>query len=128
LKNLLTDIERVGDLAEDLAEAAQKKINSETRFSPAATRDLDQLCRHAYDTDSLALSALQAGDRALAQRACRMEDQFDRLYIEARERHIERLEKGVCHPAADVVFTETMRNLERISDHADNLGISTVRT
>jgi len=28
LKNLLTDIERVGDLAEDLAEAAQKKVNS----------------------------------------------------------------------------------------------------
>ena len=65
---------------------------------------------------------------SLAQRACRMEDDFDRLYIEARERHIERLETGVCHPAADVVFTETMRNLERISDHADNLGISTVRT
>jgi len=128
LKNLLTDVERVGDLTEDLAEAAQKKVNSETRFSPAATQDLDQLCRHAYDTYSLALRALQAGDRALAQRACRMEDEFDRLYIEARERHIERLETGACHPAADVIFTETMRNLERISDHADNLGISTVRT
>jgi len=57
-----------------------------------------------------------------------MEDEFDRLYIEARERHIERLETGACHPAADVIFTEAMRHLERISDHADNLGVSTART
>ena len=128
LKNLLTDIERVGDLAEDLAEAAQTKVNNETEFSPAAMQDLDRLCQHAYDTYSLALRALQIGDRALAQRACRMEDEFDRLYIEARQGHIERLETGICHPEADVIFTETLRNLERISDHADNLGISTVRT
>jgi phosphate:Na+ symporter len=128
LKNLLTDIERVGDLAEDLAEAAQKKVNSKTEFSPAAMQDLDRLCQHAYDTYSLALRALQAGDRALAQRACRMEDEFDHLYIDARQGHIERLEAGICHPEADVIFTETLRNLERISDHADNLGISTVRT
>jgi phosphate:Na+ symporter len=127
LKNLLTDIERVGDLAEDLAEAAQKKVNSKTEFSSAAMQDLDRLCQHAYDTYSLALRALQAGDRALAQRACRMEDEFDHLYIDARQGHIERLEAGICHPEADVVFTETLRNLERISDHADNLGISTMR-
>ena len=127
LKNLLTDIERVGDLAEDLAEAAQKKVNSKTEFSPVAMQDLDRLCQHAYDTYSLALRALQAGDRALAQRACRMEDEFDHLYIEARQGHIERLEAGICHPEADVIFTETLRNLERISDHADNLGISTMR-
>jgi phosphate:Na+ symporter len=128
LKNLLTDIERVGDLAEDLAEAAQSKVNNRTGFSPAAMQDLDRLCRHAYDTYSLALRALQTGDRALAQRACRMEDEFDHLYIEARRGHVKRLEAGTCHPEADVIFTETLRNLERISDHADNLGISTVRT
>jgi phosphate:Na+ symporter len=127
LKNLLTDVERVGDLAEDLAEAAQKKVNSKTEFSSVAMQDLDRLCQHAYDTYSLALRALQAGDRALAEQACCMEDEFDHLYIDARQGHIERLEAGICHPEADVLFTETLRNLERISDHADNLGISTMR-
>lgn len=56
-----------------------------------------------------------------------MEDEFDHLYIEARQGHIERLETGICDPEADIIFTETLRYLERISDHADNLGISTVR-
>jgi phosphate:Na+ symporter len=128
LKNLLIDVERVGDLTEDLAEAAQRKVNSKTEFSPAATQNLDRLCRHAHNTYSLALRALRTRDRALAQRACRMEDEFDHLYTDACQAHIERLETGVCHPEADVIFTETLRNLERISDHADNLGISTMRT
>jgi phosphate:Na+ symporter len=127
LKNLITDVERVGDLTEDLAEAAQKKADNKTEFSQAAMQDLDRLCRHAFDTYSLALRALQTTDRALAQRACRMEDQFDRLYIEARQGHVMRLEANICQPEADIIFTETLRNLERISDHADNLGISTMR-
>ncbi len=128
LKNLITDIERVGDLAEDLAEAAQKRVDVKTEFSSGATKDLDRLCRHAYNTYSLALQALQTGDRVLAQRVCRMEDEFDHLYIEARQGHIERLETQICPPEADIIFTETLRNLERISDHADNLGISIMRT
>jgi phosphate:Na+ symporter len=127
LKNLITDVERVGDLTEDLSEAAQRKSDNNTKFSPAAMHDLDRLCRHAFDTFSLALRAFQTADRALAQRACHMEDQFDRLYIEARQGHVKRLEANICHPEADVIFTETLRNLERISDHADNLGVSTMR-
>ena len=128
LKNLLTDIERVGDLTEDLAMAAQRKVDGDTEFSSAATQDLDWLCRHAYDTYSIALRAFKTGDHTLAQRACYLEDEFDHLYTEARRRHIERLEAGICQPEADIIFTETLRNLERISDHADNLGISTMRT
>ena len=127
LKNLITDVERVGDLAEDLAEAAQKRANNNTKFSPEAMTDLDRLCQQAHDTFRLALHALATSDRSLALKACLMEDEFDHLYIEARQGHIERLEAGVCHPEADVIFTETLRNLERISDHADNLGISTLR-
>jgi len=128
LKNLLTDIERVGDLTEDLALAAQERMNGKTEFSSTAVQDLDKLCKHAYDTYSLALKALQTGDHTLAKRACRMEDEFDHLYIDARQGHIDRIETGVCHPEADIIFTETLRHLERISDHADNLGISTMRS
>ena len=63
----------------------------------------------------------------LAELVCRMEDESDRLYMKARQGHIERLTTGVCSPTADVVFTEILRNLERISDHADNLGVSVMR-
>ncbi len=128
LKNLLTDVERVGDLTEDLALASQERVNSKTEFSLAAIQDLDRLCRHAYDTYFLALQALRTGDHALAKRTCQMEDEFDHLYNEMRQGHIKRIENGECHPEAEIIFTESLRHLERISDHADNLGISTLRS
>ncbi|MBU0703353.1 MAG: Na/Pi cotransporter family protein [Chloroflexi bacterium] len=128
LKSLITDIERVGDLTEDLAQAAQKKIAHNVRFSPQATEDLNQLCQHTHRTYACALQALQDGDQTLARRACRLEDELDELYLEARQGHIDRLETGICQPEANVIFIETLRNLERISDHADNLGISVMRT
>jgi len=127
LKTLITDIERIGDLTENLAQAAQKRVTHNVGFSPQALAELAQLCTHAYRTYACALQALQKGDRALARRACSLEDEFDRLYLEARQGHIDRLNAGICQPEADVLFVESVRNLERISDHADNVGISVMR-
>jgi phosphate:Na+ symporter len=127
IKNLLIDVERVGDLAEDLAEAAQRKVAQRVAFSPQAIQDLDHLCQHAHSTYTCALQSVRDGDRALARQACDLEDEFDALYLEARQRHIERLGAGMCKPEADVLFVESLRNLERVSDHADNLGVSVSR-
>jgi len=128
LKNLITDIERVGDLTENLAQAAQKKVAHNVMFSPQATEELDRLFQHTHRTYVCALQSVQADDEALARRACRLEDELDGLYLEARQGHIDRLDAGICRPKADVIFVETLRNLERIGDHADNLGISVMRT
>jgi phosphate:Na+ symporter len=126
IKNLITDIERVGDLTEDLAEAAQKKFELKTAFSQVANDELDELFAHAFDTYTCALHALEMTDRGLAEYACRMEDEFDHLYIDARQGHVERLEANICQPEADVIFVEALRSLERICDHADNTAISTL--
>ena len=127
IKNLITDIERVGDLTEDMAEAAQRRIEHQVVFSPQALVDIDRLCKHAHTTYICALDALRDRDHGAAQRACDLEEEFDHLYLEARQGHIQRLEEGVCTPEADVIFVEWLRNLERISDHADNLGVSVRR-
>ncbi|HQE91462.1 MAG TPA: Na/Pi cotransporter family protein [Anaerolineae bacterium] len=127
IKNLITDIERVGDLTEDMAEAAQKRIEHQVVFSPQALEDIERLYRHAHTTYMCALEALRDRDREKARHACDLEEEFDHLYLEARQDHIRRLEEGVCTPEADVIFVEWLRNLERISDHADNLGVSVSR-
>jgi phosphate:Na+ symporter len=127
IKNLLTDVERVGDLAEDLAQVAMERIENNVDFSAQATEDLVHLWRHAHQTYTMALRAFQTGDRELARQVCGLESEFDQLYWRTRQGHIDRLEAGLCQPEADVIFTETLRNLERISDHADNLGVSVMR-
>jgi len=127
IKSLVTDIERVGDLTENLAESAQKRVQHQVSFSLQAIEDIDRLCQHAHRTYTCALDALRDRDRVMAKRACDLEAAFDEMYLEARQGHIQRLKEGVCQPEADVVFVEWLRNLERISDHADNLGVSVSR-
>jgi len=127
LKNLLIDIERVGDLAEDLAQYALERVENNVGFSPQATEELERLWEHAHHTYVLSLQAFRDGDRELARQVCRLESEFDHLYLQSRQSHIKRLEAGLCQPEADVIFTETLRDLERISDHADNLGVSVTR-
>jgi phosphate:Na+ symporter len=114
-------------MAEDIAQYAIERMENHVPFSEQATEELEQLWKHAHRTYTLAIRAFQGGNREQAREVCRLEAEFDRMYWHTRQLHIERIEKGVCHPKAEVIFTETLRNLERISDHADNLGVSVVR-
>ncbi len=127
IKSLVIDIERVGDLAEDMAEAAQRKAAQQIEFSPYAAADFARLSEHVQHTYMCALHAIRDSDHALGHQACSLEDEFDNLYMAARQGHIDRLRDEICTPEADVLFVEILRNLERISDHADNLGVSVTR-
>ena len=86
------------------------------------------LWKQAQHTYLVALKAFERSDKALAKEACDLENKFDQLYWQARHRHIERLEQGICKPEANVIFTEVLRLLERVSDHADNFGVSVMRS
>lgn len=73
------------------------------------------------------MSALESGDKIAARRVRQAEGDIDIMEKELRESHRRRLEAGVCSPQADILFIETLRNLERIGDHADNLGVSVLK-
>jgi len=128
LKNLIIDIERVGDMAEDIAQYALERVEHEVPFSSQANQELEQLWTRAHRNYVMSIQAFKDSDPQLAREVCRLESDFDKLYWNTRQMHIQRLEAGVCHPEADVIYTETLRALERISDHADNLGVSVARS
>jgi phosphate:Na+ symporter len=127
IKNLLVDVERVGDMAEDIAQFAQDRAMSDVPFSDEATAEFERLWHYAVNTYKMAIKALREKDRELAEKVCEVESEFDSMYLKARQGHIRRLENGLCNPKADVIFTESLRLLERISDHADNIGVSVIR-
>lgn len=128
LKRVLTDIERVGDMAENLAQAAEERIRENIPFSQEAQQELLDFHNQVAEAWKQAIAALESGDKKLARAVMVGEDQIDVMEKKLREAHKERQEHGVCAPKADILFIETLRNLERIGDHADNLGISVVRS
>ncbi len=101
-------------------------IYHEVPFSNEATVDLGRLFDQAIsrsDRDG----RFRASDVELAKQALRLEDEMDHLALSVREGHLKRVRLGVCDPEEDVLFVETIRNLERISDHADNIAVSVLR-
>ncbi len=127
IKNANVDLERVGDHTENLAEAAQDVTNHHAGFSEEAMQGLERVFDHAELTLRTALAAYKAQDPVLAEKACMLEDDMDHLNLEVRSEHLERLKAGDCSPESSALFIETLRNLERICDHADNLAISVLR-
>jgi phosphate:Na+ symporter len=123
---ILTDIERVGDLASNIAEFVEDKLKNGITFSQEGASDLTKMFDLVEETYSTAIKALKTKNKDLAKVAEKLEDDVDVLERELKESHVERVRTGICEAQADTVFVETLRNLERISDHADNIAYDVI--
>ena len=124
VKNLfhaIIDIERVSDHAENIAELAKYKIEHQIIFSEKGTQELNQLWDKVVYCFEEAVKARGTGSRQAIQNVLRIEDEVDDLEEELRNKHIERLSAGLCIPSNGVVFLDILSNLERMSDHANNI-------
>jgi phosphate:Na+ symporter len=124
MMHALTDIERTADLSTNIAVSAVDKINKSIRFTPVARREMYTLFDKARLAYKDSIDALKTEDKELAKKVLRLEDQIDAFEKKYKRNHIRRLKEGVCDIRSDVIFTDTLRNLERIGDHADNIANS----
>lgn len=118
----ISDIERIGDHAENLAEAAQYMNEHGLQFSDTGIEDLKQISESAVGAVCHAVAARQEKNMDDIRKVSKLEDEVDYLEEEMRDKHIERLSCQVCNPSAGVVFLDILSNLERISDHAYNVA------
>ncbi|MCI9361468.1 MAG: Na/Pi cotransporter family protein [Hungatella sp.] len=117
-----SDIERVGDHAENLAECAAYMVEHHLEFSETGIEDLREISKSVFKSFENAIEARRTGSMDFVRKVSQYEDEVDSLEEELREKHIERLSNGGCVPSAGVVFLDILTNLERISDHAYNLA------
>ena len=127
VKNANVDLERVGDHAENMAEAALEIIKGDVTLSKRAVSDLRGLFEQARRQLESALNAWQTGESEIGLQTTQLEEMMDQLALDARQAHMKRMEDGKCNSEAAVVFVETLRNLERIGDHADNIAVGVIR-
>lgn len=125
IKNLfytVSDIERIGDHSENIAEIADKKRKDKVVFSSKAVKDLDGIATAAISAVEWAVDAREFSHMESVKRVSEYEEMVDKLEDELREKHIQRLSKGKCVPENGVIFLDIMSNLERVSDHAFNIA------
>ena len=118
----VSDIERIGDHAENLAEQAQYMVEHGLQFSTTGRDDLKSISGSVLKSFQYAIDARQNGNMEAVRKVSQYEDDVDSQEEELREKHIERLSAGECKASAGVVFLDIISNLERVSDHAYNLA------
>ena len=118
----VSDIERVGDHAENLAESAQYLVEHSLGFSETGIEDLREISASVFKSFGHAIEARRTGSMDEVRKVSQYEDQVDTMEEDLREKHIQRLSSGECAPSSGVVFLDIISNLERISDHAYNLA------
>ncbi len=117
-----TDIERVADHADNLSEIAEFKLKNKIQFSDQAQKELDLMFEKSIESFFWAISALENYDKNLAKKTLELEKEVNRLDDCLRKSHYQRLKEGVCKPEAGPLYLEIIDNLERISDHAENIA------
>lgn len=118
----VSDLERVGDHAENIAELADCLRREKLSFSRKGAKDMELIAGETVLALESALRARRTGSAAEAAREAGYENKVDDLEEKLREKHIQRLSKGKCRPESGVVFLDLISNLERIADHATNIA------
>lgn len=122
LLHAVTDIERIADHANNLAEISEFKSKNKIKFSDSAEKELSVMLSKAIQSFSYAIKALEKNDREIAQKTLSLEKQVDQLESQLRKSHYNRLKDGICQPQAGPIYLEIVMNLKRVSDHSENIA------
>jgi len=117
---LATDLERIADLAEDIAERAIHLAGCP--ISLAVPKALPTMAAKATAMLQASLEAFAALDGQKARAVCRADDEVDRLNEEAIDELVAAMKTGPDMVEAGLSLFSVVRHLERVADHATNIA------
>lgn len=120
----VTDLERVGDYAENIVEYAEKLKSADEKFSEKAVEEISDLKNLVTGLYEKVVRAYRDIDMGALKEAYALEDTIDRVTAEMNEKHIERLGAGVCTPEVGAQYLSLAAGVERIADHFINVAKS----
>ncbi len=118
----VSDLERVGDYAENIVEYATSLKEQDAAFSQEAVGEILQMEQLVNNLYAEVMQAYHNKDREALERALTIEDQIDDLTEEMERNHIRRLTEGTCSPAVGAEYLSLAQNSERVGDHLINVG------
>lgn len=118
----VSDLERIGDHCDNIAELAEGLVQQHVQLSVDAVEDLKDIESVVLKAVDLAISSRDKESIMDAKRVYMLEDDVDSMEEDMRHNHMERLSKGLCSADTGIVFLDILSNLERISDHAVNIA------
>lgn len=122
----ISDFERIGDHALNIAECAKEIHEKNIVFSEQAQHELAVLEQAIREILHLSVDTFIASNVEDARRVEPLEEIIDTLCDEMKSHHIDRLQQGVCTLNQGFVFNDLLTNFERVADHCSNIALAVI--
>ena len=122
--HVVTDVERVGDYAENIMEYALRLKEEGVDFSDTAKEELKEVVETVDNLFDAAVKVFDERDLTLLPKVDELEEMIDQFNVDLETKHIERLKKEECSAQVGSVYLQTVSNLERVGDHITNIAFS----
>jgi phosphate:Na+ symporter len=122
LMHTINDLERIGDHAVNIVEIAERKIEHKLSFSELAMGEIAELKSQAEQMCDNIIAALENSDIEQAKAALEKENNLNRMQIDFRRSHVQRMSEGICTADAGLIFIDLVDNVEKIGDHLTNIA------
>ena len=119
----VSDMERIGDHALNVAEAAKEMYDKDIVFSQQAQDELAVLQRAVNDIIKRTVKAYTTHDMNQAMKVEPQEQVVDALVREIKSRHVQRLRDGKCSVEYGFVLEDLLTAYERSADHCSNVAV-----
>lgn len=121
------NVERISDLAENLADYYHEIYESGTGYGEEAVKDLNDICDLVINNIVSAMEIYEDIDLAKFNKLTEDEAALDLMELNLRKSHYGRLKKGLdMTTMASYVYNDILSTMERIGDHAYNIARVTV--
>jgi len=122
LLHTVNDLERIGDHAVNIVEIAERKIEQKLSFSDSAVGEADRLRKEAEQMLDNVIAALENNDVEASRAALVNEGNLNKMQMDFRHSHVQRMSDGVCSAEAGLIFIDLVDNVEKIGDHLTNIA------
>ena len=116
---ITTDLERMADLAVDIAERAEYLAGQPPIPVPAQLKQMTEITTRMVRQS---LDSFVHQDAELAREVCRQDDEVDRLNAEIIDAIVRSMKETPAFIEPGLSLFSAVRHLERIADHATNIA------